>query len=225
DPDQGVLAAEELVKTYSAIGCIYDTSDDYSAGIYEAFAAKMQELGKAFETRTFDQDNKTDFSSQVEALKGCDAIFLPIYYQEAGLIARACAGKGLTNIALFGCDGLDGVAGEIDATVTNKISYITPFDVNSTEKNVADFVKNYEKKYNVKPDQFAADGYDAIYAIFNAMKSAGVNDVNIKAADLCAKIIPAITADSFSYTGVTGQMSWDATGACEKAPIIVEVER
>ena len=223
DPDQGVLAAEELTKKYQTIGCIYDTSDEYSAGIYEAFKAKMAELGVAFETRTFDQDNKTDFSSQVEGLKSCDVIFLPFYYQEAGLVARACAGKGLDNIVLFGCDGLDGVAGEIDETVKNQISYITPFDVASTEKNVSDFVASYKAKYGAEPDQFAADGYDAIYAIVNAIKAAGVNDASIKASDLCEKVKAAITASSFKYDGVTGSMTWDASGACEKSAIIVVV--
>ena len=223
DPDQGVLAAEELSKNYTKIGAIYDTSDEYSSGIYEAFDEKMKALGTAYETRTFDKDNKTDFSSQVEALKDCEVIFLPIYYQEAGLIARACVTKGVGNIVLFGCDGLDGVAGEIDETVTNKISYITPFDVASTEKNVADFVAAYKAKYGAEPDQFAADGYDAVYAIFNAMKAAGIKDASIKASDLCEKVKTAITAATFKYAGVTGSMTWDASGACNKEPVIVEV--
>ena len=223
DPDQGVLAAEELTKKYQNIGCIYDTSDEYSAGIYEAFKAKMAELNVTFETRTFDQDNKTDFSSQVEGLKNCDVIFLPFYYQEAGLVARACTGKGLDNIVLFGCDGLDGVAGEIDETVKNEISYITPFDVGSTEKNVVDFVAAYKAKYGVEPDQFAADGYDAVYAIANVIKAADVKDASIKASDLCEKAKAAITSESFKYDGVTGSMTWDESGACEKSAIIVVV--
>ena len=223
DPDQGVLAAEELAAKYQTIGCIYDTSDEYSSGIYEAFKAKMAELGKAFDTRTFDQDNKTDFSSQVEGLKNCDVIFLPFYYQEAGLVARACAAKGLDNIVLFGCDGLDGVAGEIDETVKNQISYITPFDVASKDTKVAKFVADYTAKYGAAPDQFAADGYDAVYAIVKAIEKAEVKNASISASDLCEKVKATITGASFSYDGVTGSMTWDASGACEKSAIIVIV--
>lgn len=223
DPDQGVLAAEELTEKYTNIGCIYDTSDDYSAGVYEAFKEKMDELGVSFETRSFDQDNKTDFSAQVEGLKDCDVIFLPFYYQEAGLVARACQAKGLDDIVLFGCDGLDGVAGEIDDTVKNQISYITPFDVNSDDEKVVSFVEAYKAKYGVDPDQFAADGYDAIYAIVNAIQAAGVTDASISASDLCEAVKAAITDESFSYAGVTGDMTWDASGACEKSAIIVVV--
>lgn len=184
----------------------------------------MKALGKAYDVRTFDADNKTDFSSQVEALKDCEVIFLPIYYAEAGLVARVCVDKSLDTV-LFGCDGLDGVAAQIDNTVKNKISYITPFDVNSTDEKTATFVKAYEAKYGVKPDQFAADGYDAIYVIFEAMKAAGINDVNISPSDLCDAVVKAITAESFTYKGLTGEMKWDASGACTKVPVIVEVNK
>ena len=221
DPDQGTLAAEELTKTYTKIGAIYDTSDDYSSGIFAAFDEKMKELGVEFNTQTFDAENNRDFSTQVEALKDCEVIFLPIYYTEAGLIARTCVSKQCGAL-LFGCDGLDGVADQIDDTVTNEIRYITPFDVNSTDETVSHFVEAYKAEYNDEtPDQFAADGYDAVYAIYNAMKAANVNDPSIKAADLADKVIAAITASDFSYKGATGEMTWDASGACTKVPQIV----
>lgn len=223
DPDQGILAAQELVENYEKIGCIYDTSDPYSAGIFEAFDGEMKKLNATFEVRTFDADNKKDFSSQVDALKDCDVIFLPIYYTEAGLIANACASKGVDSV-LFGCDGLDGVADQIDkAVVTNEIKYITPFDVNSEAENVSYFVATYEEKYGEKPDQFAADGYDAIYAIFEAMKAAEINDAGISASDLSDALKAAITADGFVLKGLTGEMTWDASGACTKVPVIVEL--
>ncbi|MGN0526848.1 MAG: ABC transporter substrate-binding protein [Acutalibacteraceae bacterium] len=223
DPDQGVLAAQELAAKYEKIGCIYDTSDTYSTGIYEAFEAEMKNLNKTYEVRTFDADNKKDFSAQVDALKDCDVIFLPIYYTEAGLIANACASKGVDAV-LFGCDGLDGIADQIDkSVVSNEISYITPFDVNSEDAKVSAFVAAYEEKYGGKPDQFAADAYDAIYAIFEGMKAAGINDADISASDLSDALQKAITAEGFVLKGLTGEMTWDASGACTKVPVIVKL--
>ncbi len=224
DPDQGVLAAQELTANFTNIGAIYDESDTYSAGIYEAFEAEMANLGVAYTVKTFNAENNKDFSTQVEALKDCDVIFLPIYYTEAGLIAKACVAKGCDAV-LFGCDGLDGIAGQIDETVTNTIKYITPFDVNSTDETVANFVTAYETKYGVKPDQFAADGYDAVMAIYEAMKAAGVNDVTIAPDALCEAVTAAITAEGFTYTGATGTMSWDASGAATKVPVIIELNK
>ncbi|MBS7361040.1 MAG: ABC transporter substrate-binding protein [Oscillospiraceae bacterium] len=222
DPDQGTLAAEELTSKYKKIGAIYDTSDPYSSGIYDAFKAKMAELNVSYIEQSFDKENKRDFSTQVAALKDCDVIFLPIYYTEAGLIEKTCAAKGCDAV-IFGCDGLDGVATQIDASVKNKVKYITPFDVNSTDAQVSKFVSAYKAKYNTLPDQFAADGYDAVYVIYNAMKKAGVNDVKIDAASLGEIMVETVTASDFSYQGVTGKMTWDASGACNKVPVIVEL--
>lgn len=224
DPDQGVLAAEELTKNYKNIGAIYDTSDAYSSGIFDAFKGEMEKLGAEFITQTFDAENKKDFTTQVEALKDCDVIFLPIYYTEAGTIAKTAAAKG-SKAVLFGCDGLDGIADQLDASVVSDIKYITPFDVNSTDETTKKFVEAYKAEYNRAPDQFAADGYDAIMAIFEAMKKANVSDVTISAADLSKILVDTITSDSFALKGATGTMTWDKTGACAKVPQIVELNK
>ncbi len=222
DPDQGTLAAEELTSQYKKIGAIYDNSDTYSTGIYDAFKAAMAKLNVEYIEQSFDKDNKRDFSTQVEALKDCDVIFLPIYYTEAGLIAKTCSAKGC-NAVLYGCDGLDGVKDQIDSSVKNQIKYITPFDVNSSDEKVSAFVKAYKEKYNAAPDQFAADAYDAVYIIYNAMKKAGVNNVKVDPAELGNAMIAAVTASDFSYKGVTGEMTWETSGACNKVPVIVEL--
>lgn len=222
DPDNGILAAEKLAAEYSNIGVIYDTSSDYSKGIYDAFEGKMKELNKEFTVKTFDAETNKDFSTQVEALKDCDVIFLPIYYTEAALIAKACVAKDCKAF-LFGCDGLDGVANKIDETVTNKISYITPFDVNNEDAAVAAFVSAYEAKYSAKPDQFAADGYDAVYAIYEAMKVLNVSNVKVDPTELGKALVATFTSETFSYKGVTGDMKWETSGACDKTPIIVNV--
>ena len=225
DPDQGVLAADTLVNDYKMknIGCIYDTSDTYSTGVYDAFKAEMDKLGVSFITKTFDAENKKDFSTQVEALKDCDVIFTPFYYTEAGLVARACAAKGV-NALIFGCDGLDGVAGQIDSSVTNEIKYITPFDVESTNEKISKFVASYKAKYNKAPDQFAADAYDAVYVIYNAMLKANITDAKISASDLCDKVAAVLTG-GMEFEGTTGTMTWNADGAPNKVPTIVTVKK
>ena len=224
DPDQGTLAAKELSAKYEKIGAIYDNSDPYSKGIFEAFDAEMKTLNKEFSTQTFDQETKKDFSTQVEALKDCDVIFLPIYYTEAGLIAKTCAAKSCDAL-LYGCDGLDGVVDQIDDTVTNEIKYITPFDVNSSDTKVSSFVTKYKEAFGAAPDQFAADAYDAGYAIAEAMKAANITDASISASDLCEAVKTAITSSSFQLQGVTGTMTWDASGACNKEPQVVDIKK
>lgn len=231
DPQQGVIAANKLTESYQKIGVIYDTSDTYSKGLFDAFVERMTELGKVAGTdyivKTFDSENNTDFSTQVSDIKAasCDVLFLPFYYTEAGLVAKKAAQIDF-NVDVFGCDGLDSIASQLDDTVTAKISYITPFDVNSTDADVKAFVTAYQEKYGETPDQFAADGYDAVMILFEAMKAAGIQDVNISASDLTAKLIPVLNSGTFTYSGVTGKnMTWDSTGSCNKEANIVVLDR
>ena len=224
DPQQGTLAAEELTKTYKNIGAIYDNSDPYSSGIFEAFDAEMKNLGVEFKAESFDAENKLDFSTQINSLKDCDVIFLPIYYTEASLIAKAATAAGCKAV-LFGSDGLDGVAAMVDSSVTNDISYITPFDASSEDEKVAGFVKAYKEKYSATPDQFAADGYDAIYVIYNALVELGVDNATADPAELGSAVTSVLTNGKFEYTGVTGTMSWEASGSCVKSLNVVTVEK
>ena len=221
DPDQGDIAAQYIKDNgYTTVGAMYDSSDSYSSGIYAAFKAKMQELGVTYVETSFDKENKVDFSTQAEALKGCDVVFMPYYYNEAQLFMKAAVAKGYTGV-FFGCDGFDGIASYIDG-IANKIMYITPFDVNSTKDNVKAFVQAYEAEYGVKPDQFAADAYDVVMVIAAALAKAGVDSADMTPQEISDLVVETITAADFSYTGLTGTMTWDKSGACTKAPNIVE---
>ena len=222
DPDQGKIAADKIKEAgYSKVGAIYDTSDSYSSGIYAAFQAQMQANGVAYTETSFDAENKVDFGTQAEALKDCDVVFMPFYYNEAQLFIKKAVEKGCSAV-FFGCDGFDGIAGYV-ANVTNKIMYITPFDVNATDEQTAAFVEAYKAEYGVDPDQFAADAYDVVMVIAAAMAKAGVTDYDIDPAELGDILVSTVTASDFSYDGLTGTMTWDASGACTKEPNIVEL--
>ena len=231
DPDQGSYAAEALAATYTKIGVIYNTDDAYSTGLLGGFETKMAALGKAdaYVKKSFGESTKTNFSAQVADLKaeGCDVVFLPIYYQEASLII-AEAESIAYEVAFYGCDGMDGIVKHVatDAALSEAIKglkYLTPIDVNSEAANVKAFVEAYQTKYGEIPDQFAADAYDAVMVIYEAMKAAGVDNAAIEMGDLCDKITAVLQGD-FEYAGVTGTMTWDEGGAAVKAPITVTVE-
>lgn len=222
DPDQGVVAAEKLLESYTNIGIIYDSDDAYSKGIYDALIAEFEELDFTDYTAKTFGGSKESFATQVGDLKaaGCDVIFLPIYYQEAALIIRE-ANTQSYEVDFFGCDGLDGLkkyaAG--DATLTSllsRVTYLTPFDAENTDSKVVSFVNKYKAAYNEIPDQFAADGYDAVMSIYEAMKKADIKDVNISISDLCEELKVVFQSNDFSYNGLTGNMKWNASGAAEK---------
>ena len=228
DPDQGRISAETLAEKYTKIGAIYDSSDTYSKGIFDSFKAEIQKYENVTLTEASFLEGAVDFNQQVTNLKnaGCEVVYLPIYYTEANLIIRNAVTTQGWQPDFFGCDGLDGLKALIEQngfidTVEGEISYMTAFDAAATDEKTKKFVDDYKAKYNETPDQFAADAYDAVYVLYEAMKEANVTDATISVSDLCEILKSTISGEGFVFTGTTGTMTWDASGAPDKEPVIV----
>lgn len=230
DPNQGTASAKYIGenKLASKIGVIYDSSDVYSSGIYEKFAEEAK--NQSFEivsTQTFTSDAKSEFSAQVKACvdAGAELVFLPIYYNEAALILTEAKAEG-ANLKFFGCDGLDGVLGVegFDKSLAEGVMLLTPFSADSTDEKTAAFVKAYKEKYNETPIQFAADAYDAIYIIKEAIEKAGV-EPSASVEEIGSALKGAIV--ELSFDGITGagkKMVWSASGEVDKAPMAVVIK-
>ena len=223
DPDQGTASARYIKENSLAtkVAAVYDSSDVYSSGIYEKFAAECKAEGiEVVESQAFTSDNKSDFSVALQKIKdsGAELVFLPIYYQEAALILKQADTSGL-DVKFFGCDGLDGVISQLkdDAALANGVMLLTPFAADAKDDKTVKFTAAYKAAYNDEtPDQFAADGYDAVYTIKAALEKANVTDANISASDLCNKLKAVMT--EITVDGVTGSMTWNAEGEPTKEP-------
>ena len=111
------------------------------------------------------------------------------------------------------CDGIDGILTKIsDKTIVEGLMMLTPFASDSKEPDVVAFVGKYKEKYNADPNQFAADGYDAIYVIKAAIEKAGFSKDNTK--DFQKGLVAAMT--QIEVDGVTGTMKWTADGENNK---------
>ena len=228
DPNQGTASAQYIAqnKLATKVAVIYNNADAYSSGIYEKFAQEASSQGlNIVSTTTFTDDTATDFSVQLsEAQKaGAELIFLPIYYTPASLILSQAKSMGYSP-KFFGCDGLDGILGleNFDKTLAEGVMLLTPFSADSTDERTVNFVKNYKAKYGELPNQFAADGYDCIYAFYQACQAKGANST-MSAADICPLMIDAFT--SMKVDGLTGTgMTWSASGEVSKAPMAVVIK-
>lgn len=227
DPNQGASAAEVMVNNWSdaKIAVIYDSSDDYSSGIYDGFMNKAKELNLNVVLETsFTKDTKSDLSTQVTQCKdsGADLVFLPFYYQEASQILNLANKMGYAP-KFFGCDGMDGILDVegFDATLAEGLALMTPFDANATDDATKSFVAKYQEKYGNVPNQFAADAYDCVYAVYQALLAAGCKGTD-SAADICTAMIAQF--GSMTFDGLTGKgMTWDAEGMISKAPAAVVI--
>lgn len=231
DPDQGAASAvyigEHAVATKVAV--IYDSSDVYSKGIYDSFMSEVEDQPfEVVESQAFTADSKTDFSVQLQKIKdsGADLVFLPIYYQEAALILQQAQTIGLPEeIKYFGCDGLDGIIAQLgdDAALANGVMLLTPFAADSADEKSQTFTAAYKKAFNGEtPNQFAADAYDAVYTVAEAMKKANITDAKIGVKELSDALTAAMT--QITVDGVTGSMTWNAEGEPTKTPNAMYIE-
>lgn len=230
DPGQGTLAAKYIAqyKLGEKIALFYDSGTDYSTGIVETFKAAAAENGLTIvgDPQTFTESTNTDFSTQINAIEasGADLVFMPIYAQEAAsFLTQAREAGKLTDIVCFGCDGLDGILQKIgESKVQNAegVFMLTPFAADDTAEDVAKFVASYKTAYNATPDQFAADGYDAVYTIKAAIEKAALSSTDT--ADFNSRIVAAMT--QITVDGVTGTMSWTADGETTKDAKILVVK-
>ncbi len=229
DPNQGASAAELMSQKWpdATIGVIYDSSDAYSTGIADGFLSKAEELNLnvAVTDAAFTADNKADLSAQVTKCKdaGCDLVFLPFYYTEASQVLTYSNTIGYKP-TFFGCDGMDGILAVegFDTSLAEGLVLMTPFDANAADEATTSFVGKFKEKMDGKvPNQFAADGYDVIYALYNACVAAGV-DGSTPASEVCAKLQEQFAG--MSVDGLTGKgMTWDENGMISKAPAAVVV--
>lgn len=228
DPNQGYASAEYLAahpELGTKVGIIYRNDDNYSTGIYTKFAERAAEANLTIvETQTF-TEGATDFSVQVQKCKdaGADVIFLPIYYQPASQILAEAKKQGV-EASMFGCDGLDGLLAMegFDAALAEGSFMLTPYSADSTEATSAHFTEAFKSTYGETPTQFAADAYDAVYAIAQALEAAGVTP-DASTDDITTALLNQFT--TMTFNGVTGQnVTWASTGEVSKAPMAVIVK-
>lgn len=230
DPNQGVASAQYIAenKLATKIGIIYDSSDVYSSGIEEKFEAEAKTQGLNIVSKAaFTADSKTDFGTQLQKAKdaGADLLFLPIYYQEASIILKQADTMGYKP-KFFGVDGMDGIltVENFDTKLAEDVMLLTPFASDAKDKTVQNFVKTYKEKYKDTPNQFAADSYDAVYALKAAIEESKAT-TDMSASDMCDALKGAMT--KIKMQGLTGGedgLTWNESGEVTKSPKAVIIK-
>lgn len=224
DPNQGTASAQYISeqKLGTKIAVIYKNDDAYSSGIYAKFMEEADALGlEVVSEGTFTTDSQNDFSVQLSDAKnaGADLVFLPIYYDAASLILTQANNMGYAP-KFFGVDGMDGILtlDGFDTALAEGVMLLTPFSADAEDEATKSFVAKYQEKYGEVPNQFAADAYDCIYALYQACNNAGVT------ADMTAEEINDLMIEQFStmeFEGLTtggAAATWNEAGEISKVP-------
>ena len=228
DPAQGAKSAQYIGshKLGTKIGIIYDSSDVYSTGVHDSFKEEAPKQGlEIVADEQFTADSNKDFSTQLQKMKdsGADLVFLPFYYTEAALVLTQANTMGYKP-TFFGCDGMDGILNveNFDTKLAEGLMLLTPFAADAKDDLTVNFVKNYKEKYKDTPIQFAADAYDAVYAIKAAVEKANLTpDQSVsELGDAMEKAMTEISLDGLTGSG----MKWDASGDVDKEPKAVIIK-
>ena len=239
DSNQGSASAEYFNANYAGkkIGVFYKADDDYSKGIYNKFKATLDasKFSGALVEASFLGDAST-FDSQIQLLKDCDVIFMPIYYTPASQFMSQAKTTVKANAIYYGCDGLDGIdaiEGFDINSIPQEVSYLSHFNSNATSGPAKELIDKYNARFDEKKEplnQFGAAAYDCVYAIYEAMKVADENGKTVTAtthpSEVCDILTEVFNGD-FTFRGVTGEckdgqksyISWESNGYVNKVAI------
>ena len=228
DPNQGSGSAVYMGANMAGakVAVIYRNDDAYSQGIRDTFVAEAPNQGiEVVYEGTFTKDTATDFSVQLTAAQsaGADTVFLPIYYQPASVILAQAKAMGYAP-TFFGVDGMDGILTmeNFDTSLAEGVMVLTPFSADAQDEKTQSFVAEYQSRHGETPNQFAADGYDCVYALKAALENAGCTP-DMSAEAICEALVAQFP--SMSFDGVTGTgMTWGSNGEVSKLPMAVVIQ-
>lgn len=239
DPFQGKVmakfAAEDLKLKRVAI--LKDTKQDYSVGLARVFTDEFTGMGgQIIEEQAFSSGDQ-DFRAQLTALraKNPEAIFLPCYYTEAGLIARQARELGI-KVPILGADGwesdqLIGIGGE----ALEGCFYSNHFAADNPDPKLQDFIKRYNAKFGADPNAIGGLAYDAANVLFGALEQlhaqdpalfAKLSSKNAGAPERKAAMaqVRDLIAGLKDYPGVTGTITLDANRNASKPAMVLEIK-
>jgi branched-chain amino acid transport system substrate-binding protein len=219
DDFQGTVMARfaktGLGKRVSTAAILYEKTSDYSIGLAKYFKETFVKLGGKIVAEESFSSGDQDFSAQLTKIKGKnpDVLYVPSYYDTAGLIIKQARELGI-NVPILGGDGFDSpqlvqLAGKENL----KDCYFSGhFFAGSSAPQVKTFVANFKKRYNQVPDMLAALGYDAAYMLADAIKRAGKVDRDA---------IRDALANTKNLKLVTGTITLDENRNPQKSAVII----
>jgi len=219
DPFQGLVMAKFAANTLKIknAAILRDIKNDYSVGLADVFAMNFKSMGGNIVADESYSEGDTDFSAQLTSIKAKnpEAIFVPGYYTEAGLIARQAKKLGIA-APLMGGDGWDSPKLiEIGGEALNGSYFSNHYSQDDPSPIIQKFVSDYKTRFNQVPDALAGLGYDSAAVLFDAIKRANSLEPS--------KIRDAI-AQTKDFQGVTGKITIDAERNAVKPAVVLQVK-
>jgi branched-chain amino acid transport system substrate-binding protein len=219
DPFQGYVMAKYAYSTLhlTKAAILRDVRNDYSVGLARVFSENFTRLGGTITANESFSSGDVDFKAQLTNIKNTapDALYVPGYYTDVGLIARQTREVGI-GAPLLGGDGWDSEKlYEIGGAALDGSYFSNHYSVDDPSPRIQEFVAKFKKAFGGQlPDSLAAQAYDAAGMLFDAMK---------RAPELTGPAIRDALAQTKNYAGVTGDITMDANRNPVKPAVVLKI--
>jgi len=220
DPFQGQVMAKFAFNSLKVkkVAILRDVNSDYSVGLANFFKQNFEAMGGEITSDESYSQNDKDFSAQLTSIKSAnpEAIFIPGYYTEVGLIARQARTLGIS-VPLMGGDGWDSEKlWEIGGDALNGCYFSNHYSVDDPSPAIQNFVTAFKAKYGGEtPDAMSALGYDVAKVLIDAIKRANSDNPDS---------IRMALASTQNFAGVTGAITLDSNRDAVKPAVVLQVK-
>ena len=219
DPFQGFVMAKFANETVKAknVAVLKDNKSDYSLGLSKVFEEEFAKMGGKIVGEEAYSKGDTDFRGQLTAIKGKkpEAIYVPGYYTDVGVIARQARELGI-KAPLMGGDGWESEKlFELGGSAIEGSYYSNHYSPDDPSPVVQAFVTAYNAKFGSKPESLAALGYDAANVAIAAIA---------RAKDVTGPSIKDEIAKTKDFPGVAGKISLNAERNAVKSAVVLQVK-
>ncbi|MBT2682304.1 ABC transporter substrate-binding protein [Bacillus sp. ISL-37] len=210
---------DKAIEKYDAkkVAILYGNDDVFTKSGFDTMKKAAEEKGLEILTIETFQKGQSDYNAQLTKIKGLkpDLILASALYNEGAVIMDQARKLGI-DVPFVGGNGFNSpevikIAGD----AANGLIVATPWYGDKDDQKVQDFVKKYEEKYGKKPDQFAAQAYDALYIMAEALKNAG---------DADRDAVREALAKTKDFQGILGSFSFDKDGDVVMEPTVLIID-
>lgn len=212
-------SVQKAVDKYDVkkVAILYGNDDVFTQSGFDTMKAVAEDLGLEILTIETFQKGQSDYNAQLTKIKSLnpDLILASALYNEGAVIMNQARKMGI-EVPFVGGNGFNSPQViEIAGDAANGLIVATPWYGEKDDSKVKEFVSKFENEYGKKPDQFAAQAYDALYIMAEALKNAGEADRDLLRDEL---------AQIKGLEGILGAFSFDNEGDVVMEPTVLIIK-
>ena len=239
DDFQGEVMAKFTAQTlgYKNVAILKDVKNDYSVGLTGVYTKAFTALGGQIITEQAYGAGDQDFRAQLTAIKAKNpqAIFVPGYYGDVGLIARQAKELGI-KAPLLGTDGWESdQLISIGGDALEGDYYSNHFAVDNPDPKLQAFLQKHKTKYGMDPNAITGLAYDAANVLFTSMQkladqdaagfaALGASKAGTEERKADEKKLRDIIATTTNYAGITGNITLDENRNATKPAVVLQIK-